>query len=47
MIRNNKRLYESIMRDVAKIMKKYLNESENNNLFEFNISKFNDGSLEW
>ena len=27
--RNNKRLYESIMRDVAKIVKKHLNESVN------------------
>ena len=29
--KNNKRLYESIMRDVSKIIKKNLNESENLN----------------
>ena len=41
---NKKQLYESIMRDVSKIIKKYLYESENNNDIEFNISKFNNGS---
>lgn len=30
MIRNNKRLYESIMRDVSKIVKRHLNEGNNN-----------------
>ena len=29
--RNNRRLYESIMRDVAKTVKKHLNENTNNN----------------
>ena len=28
--RNNRRLYESIMRDVAKTVKKHLNENANN-----------------
>ncbi len=27
-MRNNKQLYESIMRDVAKIIKKHLNENQ-------------------
>ena len=41
---NKKQLYESIMRDVSKIIKKHLYESENNNDIEFNISKFNNGT---
>ena len=43
-MKNNKLLYESIMRDVSKIIRKHLYESENNNDIEFNISKFNNGS---
>ena len=42
MIRNNnKRLYESIMRDVAKIVKNHLNESNINSPFNAIIKLFN------
>lgn len=34
-----KSLYESIMRDVAKIVKRHLNESDNENQFEKEIEK--------
>ena len=38
---SNKRLYESIMRDVAKIVKKHLNESNMNSPFNAIIKLFN------
>ena len=44
MIRNNKRLYESIMRDVAKTVKRYLNENieDDSNRFYDQTMKFYD-----
>ena len=35
--RNNKRLYESIMKDVSKTVKRHLNENVNNNVFHIEI----------
>ena len=38
-MRNNKQLYESIMRDVAKIIKKHLNENQDSYV-QYNITDF-------
>jgi galactitol-specific phosphotransferase system IIB component len=43
LVENNKRLYESIMRDVAKTVKKYLNEANTNiNINNINYDDFKD-----
>ena len=47
MKRNNKRLYESIIRDVSKIVKRHLNEGNNSNLrlAIINYLRFNKNPL--
>ena len=40
--KNNRRLYESIIRDVSKIVKRYLNKNNDNNI---NLVIDNSGSM--
>lgn len=43
--KNNRRLYESIIRDVSKIVKRHLNENNDNNDNEINLVIDNSGSM--